>query len=82
MIARDHELDRNQDHDNDLQAQGAPGVDDVGEHLGGLGDDGQLAGQGFGAFLQLVFVLQPGIEPLQVMSIPYDVRLFSDRDTA
>ena len=41
-ITRNQELYRNQDHDNDFQPEGAPGVDDVGEHLGSFSDDREL----------------------------------------
>jgi len=37
------QFDRNQNHDDDLQAQRPPGVNGVGEDFGGVGDNGELA---------------------------------------
>ena len=39
----DHQLDRYQNHDDDLQAQRPSGVDRIGHDLGSIGDDGELA---------------------------------------
>src|SRR5262249_37573899 len=57
LIRRDHDLEHDQHHDDEFQAQRALGVDHVGEHLGGLGDDGELARERVGALRELVFVL-------------------------
>ena len=57
----------------------ALGVDDVGERLRCLGNHRQLARQNVGALLELVFVLQPRVEPLQTGPLPQHVGLFVDR---
>ena len=43
LKASDRQFDRDQNHNDDLQAQGPPGVDRVGEDLGGVGDNVEFA---------------------------------------
>src|SRR5262249_14783964 len=82
LKGRDRQFDRDQNHDDDLESQRALGVDRVGEDLGGIGDDGELARQRFGAFFQLIFVLEPRIEPIQVLTVPDHVGFFSDANAS
>ena len=62
----DHDLEDDQERDEELEPQRAPCIDDIGQDLGGLGDHAKLAVERLDPFLELVFVLEPGIEPLQI----------------
>ena len=57
LINGDQHLEQDQEHDDHLQPQRAAGIDDIGQHLRGLGDHGKFAIERFGAFLELVFIL-------------------------
>jgi hypothetical protein len=50
-------------------------VDEIGHHGGGLADHGELAVQRANPLLQLVLVLEPGIEAFEVGPVPEHVRL-------
>ncbi len=76
----DHDFKADQKHDDDLEPQRAAGVDDVGERIGGLGDHRELAVERLDPLRQFVFVLQPGLEPLQIRTIPQRVGLLGDRN--
>ena len=80
LIECDDDLERDQHHDNQFEAQRSAGVDDVGEGVGGFGHHGELPVERIDALLEFVFVLKPGIKPLQVGALPQRIRLFSDRD--
>src|SRR5579872_519335 len=64
LIAGDQQFDGDQYDDDDFEPQRPPGVDDVGEHFGGIGDDRELARERLGAFLQLILVFEPRVEPV------------------
>ena len=80
LVDRHDHLEQDQEHDNHFEPQRAPGVDDIGQHLRGLGDHGELAVERFRALLQFVLVLQPRIQPLEFRLVPENVRLFRDCD--
>jgi hypothetical protein len=82
LIKGDDDLECDQRHDNQLEAQRSAGVDDVGEGVGGLGYHGEFPVEHIDAFLEFVFVFKPRIKPLQVGTVPQRIRLFSDRDAA
>ena len=58
------------------------GVDDVGQGLGRVAEHLELAVERGGALLQLVFVLEAGIEAFQVGAVPQHVRLLLHGDAA
>ena len=60
----------------------ALGIDEIGQRLGGVADDVELAMERAAALVQLVFVLEPGIKALEIRAVPENVGLFLDRDAA
>lgn len=79
LVAADDDFQCNQNDDYLLKSQGSLRVDDVGERLRGVRDHGQFSGQKVRAFLQFVFIFEPGVEFLEVGSLPKNVRLFRHR---
>jgi hypothetical protein len=65
----EHNQEQEQEHDHELEPQCALGIDDVGQRSRRIGDDRELAAQDLGVLLQLVFVLEPRIEPFEVGTI-------------
>jgi hypothetical protein len=80
LIECDDDLERDQHHHNQFEAQRSAGVDDVGEGVGGFGHHGEFPVERIDAFLEFIFVLKPGIKTLEVRALPQRIRLFSDRD--
>src|SRR5215468_6796522 len=70
LVAGDDDLERDQKDHDQLQPQRALGVDDVGERGRGVRDDLELAVQYFDALAELVFVLEPRIEPFEIGPVP------------
>jgi hypothetical protein len=56
--------------------------EEVGENPGGLGVDRELARYSVGAFLQLTYVSQSRLQPLQIVTIPHRVRFVGKRNSA
>src|SRR6478752_7303973 len=82
LVERDEDLEDDQQHDDELQPQAAFGIDEIGQRLGRVADDVELAMERRGALLQLIFVLEAGIKTLQIRAVPENIRLFLDRDAA
>src|SRR5881397_2995827 len=80
IVERDQDLDDDQRHDDHFEPHAAIGIDDVTERACRLADDRELAGKPRCALLELVFIGEPGIEPVELGMIPQDVGLLLDLD--
>ena len=56
------------------------GIDNVGQSLCRIRNDGQFAGQKIGALLEFIFILKPRVKSLEVRPVPKHVGFFSDRN--
>src|SRR5438045_9311918 len=82
LIGRDDDFEQDQHNDDDIEAERALGADDIGERLRGFRDHRELAVECLGALLELVLVLEPGVKPLEIRTVPQHVGLFRHRDTS
>ena len=67
LIQSDDHLEQDQEHDNKFEPQRASCIDDIGQHLCGLGNDTELAIERFGPLLELILVCEPRIQPLEIL---------------
>src|SRR5581483_5840073 len=76
------DFDQDQHDDDELEAAGAVGVLQVDQGGRRRADEAELAVEGLGALDQLVLVLEPAVEALEVRALPEDVGLFAHGDAA
>src|SRR5215510_13598497 len=80
LVYGENNLQQNKSYDDSLQAQRTFSVNNIRQSLSGIRDHGQFTGQEIGALLEFIFILEPGIEPLQVRPFPKYVWLFRHRN--
>src|ERR1700722_10040958 len=70
LIECDNDLKRDQHDDNEFEAQRRASVDEIGQRIGGFRHHGEFPVERIDALAEFVFVFKPGIEPLQVETVP------------
>ena len=70
VVERHEDLDHDQRHDDHFKPYAALGVNDVTERAGGFVDDRELAGESDCALLELVFIGEPGVQPVELRGDP------------